>query len=270
MGFMMLGPRRLSPPTCVRPGLPTYATGVMPWHTWHTPRCEIEPTRARSKCRAKRHGGCCTGRMMKKPYLVLFQGLLLLGAAGGCNRTSDDTSPDSGSDAGLPDSGSDAGCSERGVWTTASSTFTLTSSGGFVAPPPPDAGCTMTGTTYQFSATVRTVSQHGCTFEGATDHLVNLNQSGVDSVIAAVSSLRTTCHQGCGADAPERSLTIGAAGVETVYASDFYAACSGTVAKPPLIAFGDLGTLATRLDALITAACNPTDAGAANPGTCSH
>ena len=193
--------------------------------------------------------------------MILFQGLLLLGAPSGCNGTTDHTTPDSGSD---------AGCSERGVWTTASSTFTLTSSGGFVAPPPPDAGCATIGTTYEFSATNRTLSQQACTFEGATDHLVNLNQSGVDSVIAAVASLRTTCHGGCGADAPERSLTIGSAGVETVYASDFYAACSGTLAKPPLIAFGDLGTLATRLDALITAACNTADAGAANPGNCSH
>ena len=196
--------------------------------------------------------------MMTKPYLILVQGLLLLGTQGACNSTTNHTTPDSGGDAGC----------ERAVWTTASSTFALTSSGGFVAPPPPDAGCTGPSTTYDFSATARTLSEHGCTFEGGTDHLVNLNQSGVDSVIAAVSSLRTTCHEGCGADAPERSLTIGAAGAETVYTSDFYAACSGTVDKPPLIAFDDLGTLATRLGALITAACNPGDAGAANPGTC--
>lgn len=198
--------------------------------------------------------------MTKKPYLVLLQGLLLLGAPSGCNGTTDPTTPDGGSDAGC----------ERGVWTPASSTFTLTSSGGFVAPPPPDAGCTTTGIAYEFSAPARTLSQHGCTFEGVVDHLVNLNQSGVDSVVAAVSSLRTTCNKGCGADAPDMSLTIGAAGVETVYASDFYAGCSGIIVKPPLIAFGDLGTLATRLGALITAACNPADAGAANPGTCSR
>jgi hypothetical protein len=156
------------------------------------------------------------------------------------------------------------------VWTAASLTFTLTSSGGFVAQPPPDSGCNTVSVTYAFSVAQRSLSEHGCLSTGPVDHLVHLSQAGIDSIVTGLSAIHTTCINVnvCGADAPDMSLTIQTSGVTIVYNSDFYAGCSGSALNPPFVPFSDLATFRSSLDGLITVACGSADAGGVDVGTC--
>jgi hypothetical protein len=171
-----------------------------------------------------------------------------------------DTPAEGGSEAG---DGGD--CSLDPVWNAASLTFTFTSSGGFVPPPPPDAGCSLVSARYDFVSTERTLTHRGCTFTGPINRIVHLTGAQYDAILARVSALRTTCTKGCGADYPNVVLTVAASGVATTYNSNFYAGCAGSPLLPPFIAFDMLGDLHGLLNATVSAACN-LDAGSGDAG----
>ena len=162
-----------------------------------------------------------------------------------------------------------AGCSEVPIWTQQSQGFEIASSGGYVEPPPSDAGCANTYTNYGFSLANRTLTEDGCNYKGRFGYGVHLTQAGLDSVVAALSVLHSTCTLGCGADAPDETLTLQSAGAAVLYNGSFYAGCSYTTPlSPPFIHYDDLWSFETQLQELITDACNPTDAGGASLGTC--
>jgi hypothetical protein len=157
-------------------------------------------------------------------------------------------------------------CGGDAVWTVASLTFKLTSTGGFVAPPPADAGCT-TSTTYDFSLPAATLEEQACNFTGRHDSLVHLSPSEVDEVVAAVGALRTTCVKSCGADAPTTKLTVRASGIETTYTSNFYSGCPGPMDAPPFVPFEALFQFQSSLYQIVARACG-SDAGPRDAGTC--
>jgi hypothetical protein len=167
-----------------------------------------------------------------------------------------------------PDNVPGDACGGDAVWTPASLTFKLTSTGGFVAPPPPDAGCTAgVGSTYDFTLPAATLEAQGCDFTGRHDTLVHLSPSDVGAVVAAVGALRTTCVKGCGADAPNATLTVRGSGVETTYTSNFYAGCPGSMDTPPFLPFDSFFQLESSLSEIISRACR-SDAGPRDAGTC--
>ena len=234
--------------------------------------------------------------MSTKPWLMTAASLLALGAASACNGST--MAPQRPEAAGLvvlalvarppaerlgprpaalagqraaPIKGGTVappGVPQDPVWTAASLTFTLTSSGGFVAQPPPDSGCNTVSVTHALSAAQRLLVEDGCLPTGPVHHLVHLSQAGTDSIVTGLSAVHTTCTKGCGADAPDMSLTVDTSDSAIVYNSDFYAGCSNSLLSPPFVPFSDLATFRSTLDGLITAACGPADAGGADVGTC--
>jgi hypothetical protein len=162
----------------------------------------------------------------------------------------------------------DGSCEGTSVWNAASLTFTLTRAGGFVAPPPADAGCTAgTGTRFDFSLPEATLAESGCSFSGRFDSLVRLSQADVASVVASVGAIQTTCAKDCGADAPTTKLTVSASGVQTTYTGNFYAGCLNSTDVPPFVTHASLSQLESDLHALVTRAC-AADAGVGDAGTC--
>ena len=138
-------------------------------------------------------------------------------------------------------------------------------------PPPPDAGCTVTNTHYGFSFANRTLTEDGCdAYKGHFGYVVHLTQAGLDSVVAGVSALHSTCKLTCGADAPNETLTIQSAGPAVVYTSNFYAGCSYTTPplSPPFISYEDLWSFVDQLNKFVADACDPVDAGGTTLGTC--
>jgi hypothetical protein len=108
-----------------------------------------------------------------------------------------------------------------------------------------------------------------CDYNGRFGHVVNLTQAGLDSVVAGLSALHSTCTLGCGADAPDETLTILSSGATVVYNGSFYAGCSyGTPLSPPFIYYQDLWSFENQLYTLIAGACDPADAGGTTLGTC--
>jgi hypothetical protein len=189
--------------------------------------------------------------------------------------TGSDAGPDVRPDVVVPDGGNDAGdgradaCSSAPIWPSNAEGFTYDSSGGFVAQPPPDAGCTLVSTTYVFVASAKTLSQRGCQFTGRIDRTVYLTDAQTTQILANLEALRTSCPSNpCGADYPDVAITIRtAAGQSTQYDSDFYAECSGSIVSPPFVSYQSLATLQALLNTIVTAACQP-DAGGADAGTC--
>ena len=186
--------------------------------------------------------------------------------------TRSDTRPEGGGE--MSDGGD---CSQDPIWTAASLSFTFTSSGGFVAPPPPDAGCRSINIRYDFVTTDRTLVQRGCMYTGPVSRVVYLTPAQYDAILANLSSISTTCTKGCGADYPDVVLTVSASGVQTKYNSNFYAGCAGSALLPPFIAYSTLGALHTLLNTTVNAACNPdagtsdaeaNDSGDGNAGPC--
>jgi hypothetical protein len=167
------------------------------------------------------------------------------------------------------DAPADGSCEALAVWTAASLTFTLTSSGGFVAPPPPDAGCTAgTGVRFDFSLPEATLAEMSCNFSGRVDSIVHLSPAEVASVVASVGAIRTKCARvGCAADAPTTKLTVSASGVQTTYTGDFYSGCPGLMVMPPFVSDESLGALISTLHAIVARAC-AADGGAADAGAC--
>ena len=176
--------------------------------------------------------------------------------------------PDGTSADGQQEATPDGPCGGVSVWNAASLTFTLTSQGGFVAPPPADAGCTAgSGLRFDFSLPEATLVESGCNFSGRFDSLVHLSQADVASVVGMVGAIKTTCSGGCGADAPTMKLTVSASGTQTTYTGNFYAGCSGSMETPPFVPFESVGQLQSALHALVMRAC-AADAGMADAGTC--
>jgi hypothetical protein len=193
------------------------------------------------------------------------------GSNGGAGGAANDAGPDANGGAptsdARPDNVPPDACGGDPVWTAASLTFKLTSSGGFVAPPPADAGCTTVGSTYDFSLPAATLEEQGCNFMGRHDSLVHLSASEVGAVVAAIGSLRTTCAKSCGADAPTTKLTVRASGVETTYTSNFYSGCPGQMDTPPFVSFEALFQFQNALYQIVADACR-SDAGPRDAGTC--
>ena len=161
-------------------------------------------------------------------------------------------------------------CSPRPVWPPDAEGFTYNQSGGFVAPPPPDAGCSGNFTAYQFSVAGMTLSKHACDFSGRTDLTVQLNQSQALVIVMSLQGLQTSCPgHNCGADAPDVSLTVLASSTPPLtYNGDFYAGCSAA-ALPPFISYQNLGALGSLLGSIVTSACQQ-DSGGFDTGSCTH
>jgi hypothetical protein len=176
-------------------------------------------------------------------------------------------------DVAVPDDGGDGGdvtCVPSAVWHTGDDGFTSSDIGGFVAQPPPDAGCSMVGAVYDFSTSAKTLSQHACQFSGPTDRTVHLTDAQALAIVTKVDGLQTSCPPySCGADFGNQSLSVHHAGSasSTLYNGDFYAGCAGTPsAGPPFIAFAVLVDLENLLHTIAAAACDGTDAGDAGGG----
>jgi len=168
-------------------------------------------------------------------------------------------------DAPTSESGDGATCTQDPVWTSASLSLTFTRSGGFVAPPPPDAGCSGINVRYELLTPDRTLAQRGCLFTGPVNRMIHLTQAQFDAIMANVGSIRTTCTKLCGADLPDMVLTVSASGVRNTYNSNFTAGCPGVPLLPPFVEHGQLGALGSLLDATAAAACAP-DAGSGDAG----
>jgi hypothetical protein len=222
---------------------------------------------------------------MATPRNAGLLSLVLVASAltGGCSSTAavvaaNDAEPgDSASqgDAELPtDSGSpsDSGTTPdaapladggSGVWLADSRGFEVTRSGGFVAPPPPDASsCSGATETWKYDATSRTITRTGCSGARPLDAAVVLTPASAAELVAQVSSLTPTGPtSSCGADAPDEALTvIGPAGRRS-YASDFYSGCGFVDAGDgQFLSFEALGTFIGYVDGFFTA-CTSADGG---------
>jgi hypothetical protein len=206
----------------------------------------------------------CYLQSMLSRNSFFFAACLLGAACGGSSAAPHDTT-DAADDRATAE---DASCGAP-VWTPASLTFTLTSSGGFAPPPPQDAGCTTNEQVYDFSAPEKTLVQHSCSYTGRIDRLVHLTDAETAAIVASVGALRTTCTKGCGADAPEITLTVRASGIETKYTSNFYAGCPGATVPDPLVSFESLAMLEGSLGQIATNACS-TEGGPASPARCAN
>jgi hypothetical protein len=162
--------------------------------------------------------------------------------------------------------GGDGACVDDPVWNGASLSFTFTRSGGFVPPPPPDAGCTNgISIRYDLLTSDRTLTQRGCLVSGLVGRVVYLTPTQFDAIIANIGSIRATCNKSCGADLPDMVLTVSASGVRNTYNSNFTAGCSGSPLLPPFVTYQELGALGSLLDATVVAACG-SDAGTGDAG----
>jgi len=169
-----------------------------------------------------------------------------------------------------PDAESDA-CSSQSVWPQNAAGFTYERSGGFVAPPPADAGCNGADTIYQFSVGSRILTKLDCSFSGRSANTVHLSDGAAAQIVTSLQALVTSCPENrCGADAPDIALTVQpASGSPIVYNSDFYSGCQGQIVRPPYISFGSLTGLEGVLNGIVTSACRPdggADAGSCSPG----
>lgn len=188
------------------------------------------------------------------------------------DAASDGPLPDApAQDAPMESSTGDAAdaCAPSSVWSAGDLTFSLHSVGGFVAPPPPDAGCNGgRDVTFAFSRLDKTLVRQGCESSGRVDRTVALTDGEVAAIVTAAMAITTTCAVLCGADAPTDVLIVSASGVQTTYHSDFYAGCTGQQIAPPYVPFGELGAFELLLDQMIAQACNPDggDSGASRCG----
>jgi hypothetical protein len=158
----------------------------------------------------------------------------------------------------------DSGCA-RPVWQSTDTGFTYAISGGY-ARLPPDAGCSALQIEYDFAIASgqATLVERGCLYDGPVNVTVTLTAAQTAQIVAALGNLYTVCSGGCGADASNISLTIGA----TTYDSNFYAGCGTGIAAPPYIGFNQLTDLGSTIDGIVSAACEGDAGGAGGAGAC--
>jgi hypothetical protein len=174
-----------------------------------------------------------------------------------------DVTPDVTSLDGNPDVDAAQACSPQTIWPHDGEGFTYSQSGGFVAPPPPDAGCSGVFVTYQFSVAAMTLSKHACNALGPIDLTVHLTQTQALQIVMSLQGLKTSCPvQNCGADYPDVVLTVLATATQPMaYSSDFYAGCGGAV-LPPFVSYQSLDAFSALLGSIVTSACQPGGGGA--------
>jgi hypothetical protein len=143
-------------------------------------------------------------------------------------------------------------CSIAPVWSSGSG-FELTVRGGLVLTPA-DAGCPSADRTHEFSVADKTLTQRGCVEFSSVDRVVHLTDAQVDSILANLSSMRTTCDKTCGADAPEMVLTVHEPAGDRVFNSNFYGGCEGSSLRPPFVAFDQLVALDSLVYSMVAGA----------------
>ena len=187
---------------------------------------------------------------------------------GPISEAGSDVVPDATPSDGSLDAEGGPACSPRPIWPQNAEGFIYNQSGGFVAPPPPDAGCSGVFVTYQFSVAAMTLSRHGCGSSGRTDLTVQLTQAQALQIVTNLQALQTSCPgRNCGADYPDVVLTVLATSTPPMaYNSDFYAGCNASV-MPPFVSYQSLGNLVSLLGSIVTAACQP-DGGGPDAGIC--
>jgi hypothetical protein len=180
-----------------------------------------------------------------------------------------EVAPDATSSDGNFDGDAAQACSPRPIWPLDGQGFTYNQSGGFVPPPPPDAGCSGVFATYQFSVAAMTLSKHACDSLGRTDLTVHLTPSQALQIVMNLQGLETSCPgRNCGADYGAVVLTVLATSTQPMtYSSDFYAGCGTGIVSPPFISYQSLGVFGSLLSAIVTSACQP-GGGRADAGIC--
>jgi hypothetical protein len=195
--------------------------------------------------------------------------LSLAATAGGCSSSGNpptdggpagDAAPSEGGaseDAPVDAASTDGSCHPAAaVWAASDVGFTESSLGGFAPAVPADAGCTTSGTIYDFSEPAKTLRGRDCSYLGSADKTVALSDAQLQEALTAVEALGTDCPPSdrCGADFPLRTFSVshGEGTAPSAYSGDFYAGCSGGQAPPgPYIAEDDLTALENVLRAIV-------------------
>ena len=171
-----------------------------------------------------------------------WMALGLLGFVAGCSGA---IAPPIGGDGGADGATSDSG---PDVATTCPSTtlgqsiygacidsiHVVEEQGGFGPPPPQGSECSYPGSVYDLKMATGGETSDVCMDPGGQQPYTRIQgtrtllPAQLADVVAALKNVRVVSSNGCMADGPTLTLTVGAQGVDTVFGDSKVSACAGT------------------------------------------